>query len=175
MKAGGTECSRQIRARQRFEVARRHLRSPAGVKKRMDKSLERIVRAQRRRNAEARIAHRLATPRREAARDAGAMAGTDRRETFDIDLAVEGGNLFTFIRALIRVAEESDFFVDFVGLSTVISRFRSVFEKRGTVCYARRTAAAWPQRLRSSYRRSFDRDGSTVPPVREKSANDQTS
>jgi predicted nucleotidyltransferase len=123
----------------------------------MDESLERIVRAERRRNAEAeaRIARRLAEARREAARIAAAMADTDprvrrvvlfgsvasgkvRTETFDVDLAVEGGDILS----LVQIAEQSDFPVDVVDLSTVSPRFRTVVEKRGTVIYERQTADA---------------------------------
>lgn len=116
----------------------------------MDKSLERIVQAERRRNAaaKARIEARLDRARVEARRLALLLADADpgvrrvvlfgsvatgavRNESFDIDLAVEGGDT---IKQMLTV-EESEFAVDIVDLDGVSKPFRDLVEKRGQVLY----------------------------------------
>lgn len=95
-----------------------------------------------------RTARRLEEARQEASRIASRLVEADsdvRRivlfgsvasgrvsnEDFDIDLAVDGGNILT----LIGVAEESDFSVDIVDLGNVSDSFREVVSKRGIVLY----------------------------------------
>ena len=116
----------------------------------MDESLERIVQAERRRNAaaQARIEARVERAYAEAERVAAAIAEADpsvrrillfgslatgrvRNESFDIDLAVEGGNTIKHI----LIAEESDIAVDIVDLEHVSAAFRQLVEERGKVLY----------------------------------------
>ena len=116
----------------------------------MDQSLERIIQAERRRNAaaRARIESRLENARAEAGRLARALADADpnvrrvvlfgsaatgnvRNETFDIDLAVEGGDT---IKQMLAV-EEWEYAVDIVDFERVSARFRHLVEKRGEVLY----------------------------------------
>ena len=115
-----------------------------------DPAVRRIIQAERRRNAEGRrrAAERLERARAEARRLAGRFAeedrdvrkvilfgsvaeGTVRDESFDIDLAVEGGDHLK----LIRLAEESEFKVDVVDLDTVSPAFDEMVERFGTVIY----------------------------------------
>lgn len=116
----------------------------------MDQSLERIIQAERRRNADARarIAKRLEHARVEARRLAHALVNGDpgirrvllfgsvatgrvRNETFDIDLAVEGGDIVKQV----LIVEDSEFAVDVVDLERVSKPFRELVEKRGEVLY----------------------------------------
>ena len=118
----------------------------------MDEFLDRIVQAERKRNAEARvrIAARLAHARSEALRLAQAFAEADpdvrrvllfgsvaggrvRTLDFDIDLAIEGGDV---LQAW-RIADESSYAVDVVDLDDVSPAFRAAVEKRGEVLYER--------------------------------------
>lgn len=123
----------------------------------MDDFLDRIVQAERKRNAEirARILTRLRHAREEARRLAHAIGESDptirrvvlfgsvatgrvRTLDFDIDLAIEGGDV---LQAW-RIADASSFAVDVVDLNDVSPGFRAVVEQRGEVLYERATARA---------------------------------
>ena len=118
-----------------------------------DPELDHIIETHKRLNAEARARARtrLERAREEARALAARLAESDpglrrvvlfgsvatgrvRDENFDIDLAVEGGNLTT----LWLRAEESEFSVDIVDLDRVSPDFRSMVEERGTELFVRR-------------------------------------
>lgn len=116
----------------------------------MDDKLRAIVEAERRRNREAerRLAERLALARREARRVAAELARIDPgireiwlfgsvatgrigRDDFDIDLAVLGGDVISLYARL----PNSEFEVDLVDLDSVGERFGDMIYRRGERLY----------------------------------------
>lgn len=126
------------------------IRRAGRLKKAMDPELQKIVDAENERNraARERISRRLEHARREARRLAEEIHRADqsvrkvilfgsvaaavvRTESFDIDLAILGGDQL----ALMSITDQSPFPVDLVDLEAVSPGFREMVERRGEVLY----------------------------------------